>query len=134
MLDPRNIDLLERLGGVDGLLKGLGTSGTRGLGKKALMRSETLNASHPSNSRPSPGTAGQRHDREVPGIVVTGPEGGVGGNHDDEDNSIYDVTIDIRRQVYGHNVLPRRISKSLLALMWMALKDKVLVSRLLSTA
>ena len=32
-----------------------------------------------------------------------------------------------RTDVYGHNVLPARKSKSLLLLMWLALKDKVLV-------
>ena len=119
LLDPKNIDLLESLGGVRALLKGLGTSGSTGLGEKALTPP-------PTDSRPG---AGQRHDREVPGIVVTGPEGGVGGKQDDEDardNSIYAATLDERRQVYGHNFLPRRVSKSLLALMWMALKDKVL--------
>ena len=125
LLDPKNIDLLESLGGVRALLKGLGTNGSRGLGEKALIQPESFKA---TDSRPG---AGQRHDREVPGIVVTGPEGGVGGKQDDEDaqdNSIYTATLDERRQVYGHNFLPRRVSKSLLTLMWMALKDKVLAS------
>ena len=134
MLDPKNIDMLENLGGAKGLLKGLGTSRTNGLGKKALMRRESFKASDASDGRPGPGIAGQRHDRgaaEVPGIVVTSPGGGVGGKSDDEHDEgdpVYAATLDERRQVYGHNVLPRKASKSLLMLMWMALKDKVLVS------
>lgn len=72
----------------------------------------------------------------MPGIVVTGPEDdGVGGkpdDEDDEDNPIFSATLDEQRRVYGQNVLPHRALKSLLALMWMALKDKVLVSVLCS--
>ena len=68
----------------------------------------------------------------MPGIVIMGPEddrvGGKPDDEDDEDNPIFSATIDERRKVYGHNVLPHRASMSLLALMWMALKDKVLVS------
>lgn len=72
----------------------------------------------------------------MPGIVITGPEddNSVGGKADDEDNKdnlIFSATLDERRKVYGHNVFPHRASKSLLALMWMALKDQVLVSYLL---
>lgn len=37
VLDLKNINLLESLGGVKGLFKGLGTSRTRGLGRRALM-------------------------------------------------------------------------------------------------
>ena len=68
----------------------------------------------------------------MPGIVVMGPEDdGVGGKPDDEDNEenpIFSATLDEQRRVYGQNVLPHRALKSLLALMWMALKYKVLVS------
>ena len=137
MLDPKKIDLLESLGGLKGLLKGLGMSRTRGLGRKVLMRSNSFKARATLDDRPGPGTAGasQRHGREeedVSGIVVMGPEeNGVGwkpNNEGDEDNPIFPATLDERRKVYGQNVLPHKPSKSLLALMWIALKDKVLVS------
>ena len=39
----------------------------------------------------------------------------------------YSATIEDRHRVYGQNVLPSRKTKSLLQLMWLALKDKVLV-------
>jgi len=131
MLDPKNLENLEKLGGVKGLLKGLGTNRTRGLGRKALIR----NAS--SDGRPGAGQgASQRHDREdggaVPGIVVTPPDelkNSGKGDDDDEDNDdpAFSASLQDRRRVYGPNVLPHRATKSLLALMWLALKDKVLV-------
>ena len=42
MLDPKNIKLLESLGGMKGLLKGLGMSQMRELGRKALMWSNSF--------------------------------------------------------------------------------------------
>ena len=69
MLDPKDLEL-EALGGINALLKGLGTNPTRRLGSKALMGSD---------GRPGPGEGvSQRHDREeqnpLPGIVVTAPD------------------------------------------------------------
>ena len=127
MLDPKDLEVLEALGGINALLKGLGTNPTRGLGSKALMGSD---------GRPGPGEGvSQRHDREeqnpLPGIVVTAPDNLESEKeHDDDEDSddiVFSATLDQRRQVYGHNVLPHRVTKSLLALMWLALKDKVLV-------
>ena len=101
------------------------------------MRSNSFKAHTTLDDRPGPGTAGasQRHGREeedVSGIVVTSPEeNGVGwkpNNEGDKDNPIFPATLDERRKVYGQNVLPHKPLKSLLALMWIALKDKVLVS------
>jgi len=40
---------------------------------------------------------------------------------------IYTASMEDRRRVYGENVLPSKPSKTLLVLMWLALKDKVLV-------
>ena len=105
------------------------------------------------DGRPGTGTSGagdgasQRHDRPgggteteaVPGIVVTGDDGQAeeakmedleaGENIDDNGgvNNAYCATIEDRHRVYGQNVLPSRKTKSLLQLMWLALKDKVLV-------
>lgn len=83
-----------------------------------LMRSDSFKASAALDIRPGPGT----------GAVVKGPEDdGVGGKPDDvdaDDNPIFSATLDGRRRVYGHDVFPHRASKSLLELMWMALKDK----------
>ncbi|TFK49949.1 calcium-translocating P-type ATPase [Heliocybe sulcata] len=45
----------------------------------------------------------------------------------DEKGPVYSAGMDERKRVYGANVLPHRASKSLLQLMWLALKDKVLI-------
>ncbi|KAG2147638.1 hypothetical protein DEU56DRAFT_730809 [Suillus clintonianus] len=112
LLDPKDLDALEALGGIDGLLDGLGTDPVRGL---------TVDGS--ANSRPGAGVgASQRHDRQP--LSVAAP-------HDHVDGDIagdpYTASMQERQRVFGENVLPQRASKSLLALMWLALKDKVLV-------
>ena len=125
MLDPKNLELLKSLGGTPGLLRGLGTNPTRGLGKQSLTRTTTVNA---GDGRP--GDAFQLHDPEpttyAPAIVLTAPEG-VGGNPLEGDGPAFSASLNERRKIYGENVLPHRACKSLLQLMWAALKDKVLV-------
>jgi Ca2+-transporting ATPase len=142
MLDPKNLELLESLGGTQGLIRGLGTNATRGLGKQSLMRTATVDAGdekNPGDGRPGAGGDGsQRHDPEkseatthAPAIVLTAPEGEGGspleGNDADEDGPAFTASLNERRKIYGRNVLPQRPSKTLLQLMWAALKDKVLV-------
>ncbi|KAI0787507.1 calcium-translocating P-type ATPase [Fomes fomentarius] len=155
LVDPKNLDLLKEMGGITGLMKGLGTHRKRGLSKKALGK--VADASHhgsfvsPSDKDGRPGAgddpgagagASQRHDRQpetaagdVPKLVLTGPGGEgvsiVGSASEDEPEAgggpTYDAALEERRRVFGANVLPVRPSKSLLQLMWLALKDKVLV-------
>ena len=66
------------------------------------------------------------------GIVMMGPEeNGVRwkpNNEGDKDNPIFPATLDKWMKVYGQNVLLHKPLKSLLVLMWIALKDKVLVN------
>ena len=73
----------------------------------------------------------------MPGIVLTTSDGEAGEAQveeadDEEDDKYeddaYNAPIEERERVYGKNVLPTRKTKSLLQLMWLALKDKVLVS------
>ncbi|OAX36045.1 calcium-translocating P-type ATPase, partial [Rhizopogon vinicolor AM-OR11-026] len=118
LLDPKNLDELEALGGVDALLDGLGTHRSRGV---------TIDSRGSSDGRPGAGVgASQRHNRmdEHPQstITVTARQDGV-----DERSDPHLAPLSERRRVFGENVLPQRASKSLLALMWLALKDKVLV-------
>jgi Ca2+-transporting ATPase len=145
LLDPKDFDALIQLGGVDGLLRGLGTHPTLGLRKKALSRSETYKTRQEAaaGSAEAGLSRGEKSDPNdgPPGIVVTSPAGDVAsggekdprGRHDfDEDGPAYTATLDRRRQVYGENILPQRRSKTLLQLMWLAFKDKVLVFMLFS--
>ncbi len=155
LVDPKNMDLLKEMGGVTGLLKGLGTSRKRGLGKKSLGPSAPVSQPQHGKShtgadedvRPTTGAgvgASQRHDRQpdttagdVPKLVLTGPGGEEGGGvplgesasdvGDIEEGPTFEASLEERRRVYGANILPTRKTKSLLQLMWLALKDKVLV-------
>ena len=88
LVDPKNLDDLEAIGGAEGLLHGLGVDGTRGLN---------------ADGTPSAG----------PGMM----------------DAQFKASLDDRKRVYGDNILPTKKTKSLLQLMWMAMKDKVLVSR-----
>lgn len=92
LVDPKSLDDLEKIGGIDGLLDGLGVNGKKGL---------------PSDEE--------------------GQIGGEGGG-----GLQWKASIEERRRVYGRNDLPDRKSKSLLLLMWLAFKDKVLVSQTLA--
>ncbi|KAF9234120.1 hypothetical protein BU15DRAFT_65976 [Melanogaster broomeanus] len=107
LLDPKNLDALRALGGVNSILDGLGTHPTRGL----LMGDPDRGDGHPSYGRPGAGEgASQRHDRNSKEAPVP-----------------FHASIEDRMRVFGENVLPQRSMRSLLGLMWLALKDKVLV-------
>lgn len=133
LLDPKNLNALEALGGVDGLLRGLGTSRDSGLSKQTA-KSSTTKSEHgagATDGRPGAGDgASHRHEpqkdaKTVPDIVLTEPSGQVKPpTHTD---APFTASSDDRRRVFGENVLPQRQSKSLLQLMFTALKDKVLV-------
>ena len=139
LVDPKNLETLESMGGVNALLRGLGTHPTQGLGTgsgpplthlaspDATLRSFTV--SHATDKEPP-----------KPDIMVTSPAGEPEGLQStaslgdgvptefQSSEEAYRASIEDRRRIFGRNVLPRRPTKSLLQLMWLALKDKVLVS------
>ncbi|KIJ66705.1 hypothetical protein HYDPIDRAFT_26133 [Hydnomerulius pinastri MD-312] len=135
LLDPKSLDALEALGGTDNVLKGLGTHPTRGL----LLGTPDHGGGHPSDGRPGAGAgASQRHDRspkatENPPIAMSiqdrhpHPTASAGGGDDGHGSDPSQASLDERKRVFGENILPQRPIKSLLSLMWLALKDKVLV-------
>lgn len=84
----KSIETLSSFGGIDGLLRGLGTDPKKGLDSSVLAASSGGNASDPTLA-----------------------------------------SADARKKTYGANVLPIRPPKSLFYLMYLALKDKVLVRR-----
>ena len=96
----KNLESLEAMGGVNGLLAGLGVDPTNGL------------------------TIGERKSGNDSDTVITTPTGGKA----ETEGAAYISTVGDRQRVYGCNALPVRRSKSLLELMWLALKDRVLVS------
>lgn len=156
LVDPKNMDRLCELGGVEGVINGLGTSRKRGLcglHAKDRERQATKKGGGEDERLSERGAgegAGQRHERsekeeigerilDASGRITASPpvspttiisptslavkEGQGNGGGDP-----YSATFADRQRVYGANVLPNRQSKSLLLLMWLALKDKVLVS------
>ena len=98
LVDPKSLHGLEKIGGIDGLLEGLGVDGTKGL----LAGGEEAQALQGQ----------ERGSSDVPRL--SGPQ--------------WSASMDARREVYGRNDLPERSSKSFFLFMWLAFKDKVLVS------
>ncbi|KAF8440336.1 Ca-transporting ATPase [Boletus edulis BED1] len=127
LLDPKDLDALQALGGTTGILNGLGTHPTRGL----LVD----HASHPSHL--SPGTregVSEGNDSHGHKSLSTPPDDPLlqssSTSHLDDMCKAPDphtASLADRKAVYGENVLPHRPTTSLLGLMWHALKDKVLV-------
>jgi len=92
LVDPKNLKALTNMGGIDGVLRGIGTDSRKGLSANLLKE---------DNLQPSP------HGTNI---------------------SPHDATVSDRRRVYGINYVPPRKSKTLLQLMWLAFKDKILVN------
>ncbi|KAH9168805.1 calcium-translocating P-type ATPase [Lactarius sanguifluus] len=138
LVDPKSLENLESLGGVEGLIRGLGTNRLRGLSTTLAPPSQlgspdpgAVNAVTPSGVEMTP---------PKPNIMITSPAGvpeglqstaslgGVGRPASLKySEGAYEATIRDRQRIYGRNILPQRPSKSLLLLMWLALQDKVIV-------
>jgi len=99
LVDSKNLETLESMGGTNYLLAGLGVDPTNGLTDGPTMA-----------VAPPPG------------------EGGEAGDKSPREGVAYTGSIEDRQRVYGFNTLPARKSKPLLELMWLAPKDKVLVN------
>jgi Ca2+-transporting ATPase len=108
LVDPKSLETLETLGGVNALLVGLGVDPTNGL---------SIGGNRPES-------------RDALAVVFTvpGDEKGEVGEKSTREGSAYAGTVEDRQRIYGSNVLPARKSKSLWGFMWLAFKDKVLVS------
>lgn len=101
LVDPKSLDDLEKIGGVQGLLNGLGVDPSRGL---------------PAESGSGSGGGGGAPRSSSDARAVDGGDG-----------PQWNASYEQRRKVYGRNDLPERKSRSIWELMWMAFKDKVLV-------
>ena len=123
LVDSKSLENLKSLGGVQGLLRGLGTNPLHGLSTKRTPPSQ-LGSPHPGsnmemsllNLATSP--AGLH---ESTASLGAGP--GVGRPA----LSAYEATVEDRQRIYGHNIPPQPPSKSLLRIMWFALQNKVIV-------
>ena len=127
LLDPKDLNSLEAIGGLDCLLAGLGADPMRGL----WVEGHGHRDGRSSDGRPGAGAgASQRHDRhsEVKQDSLETKVISVAGDDGENKRDPFRATLQERKRVYGENLLPHRQSKSLFRLMWLAFKDKVLVS------
>ena len=143
LVDPKSLEALEELGGVNALLRGLGTHPTHGLSTETETPPSHLASPDPAIQSFTVSHATEK-DVPKPGIMVTSPAGepqglqstvslgdGSGASLPAAAQSfegVYSTSVEDRQRIFGQNILPRRPIKSLLQLMWLALKDKVLVS------
>ncbi|KAF9484387.1 calcium-translocating P-type ATPase [Pholiota conissans] len=128
-LDPKNLSALTSFGGVKGLLRGLGVDPEHGL--SSLSSSAKAHATSHSQL-PEKDFAHRANSEDLPEIVLTEPGGKVASPTAADDGAAFHASLEDRRRIFGENVLPTRVSKTLLQLMWLALQDKVLI--LLSVA
>ncbi|KLO10815.1 calcium-translocating P-type ATPase [Schizopora paradoxa] len=122
LVDPKSVESLREMGGVRGVMRGLGVR--RGWG---------VDVGDSSSSSDSAGAPGDEKKKRTPEDYDEEDN----GDDDDSDSVNNNISSELppftpaslpdRQRVYGRNALPSRASKSLLQLMWLALKDKVLV-------
>ncbi|KAF9778981.1 hypothetical protein BJ322DRAFT_466634 [Thelephora terrestris] len=105
LVDLKDLDALETLGGIFGLLSGLGVNPRCGLPIGGNL--------------PRPG--------DPPAVITSDHPGGECQAPDQYsyEGPPFSGTIEDRRQVYGLNALPVRKSRSLVQLMWLALRHRV---------
>lgn len=102
LVDPKSLEALEAMGGIDGVIHGLGTDSVNGLSNIPIPAGASV------------------EDGPVRGLNNAGAEKQLGAQ--------YNASLAERERVYGRNFVPPKKPKSLFQLMWAAMKDKVLVS------
>ncbi|BFZ60118.1 plasma membrane calcium [Saitoella coloradoensis] len=129
LIDPKNLDVLRAMGGLEGLRRGLQTDLQGGLsvdevnvgGRVGLEECMKLGASSdvPGDIGNAPAivAAGnpQKSADDAPKRAPTVPHAEFEGGYLD------------RKRAFGINRLPEKKVKSIFALMWMALQDKILI-------
>ena len=141
LVDLKSLEVLESMGGVNTLLRGLGTHPTLGLSTESGSSPAHLASPGPTHQGFAVSHATDKDEcPSKPNIMITSPAGeprglqstvSLGGDVSAEfqcSEEAYRASIEDRQRIFGQNVLPQRPIKSLLQLMWLALKDKVLVS------
>ncbi|KAH9024005.1 Ca-transporting ATPase [Lactarius deliciosus] len=142
LVDPKSLKDLESLGGIEGLIRGLGTDRVRGLSSRLTQPwsrdPKIINAVIPGGVEMTSLTL----NITSPAGVLEGPQRTAtlrGGSSASDPTSLkfspraYEATIQDRQRIYGRYTLPQRPTKSILLFMWLALQDKVLVLLLIAT-
>ncbi|KAF9453412.1 hypothetical protein P691DRAFT_40984 [Macrolepiota fuliginosa MF-IS2] len=110
MLDPKTIEAPAAPTLMLSVLRGLGADPKRGLSADHLTGLDMVKS-----------TASARLESDPPTIVLTEPSGLIREPSSTKDPPTHYTTFE------GQDTWPHRPSKSLLALMWLAMKDKVLI-------
>ena len=139
LIVPKSLENLEKLGGVEGLLCGIGTNPLRGLSTKLTPPSQlgspdpgSINVVTPYGVGMMPimitSSANMPEERQYTARANrAGSPGARRPTSLDYSAGAYEATMEDRQRIYGQNVLPQHSSKSLRRLMWLALQDKVMV-------
>ena len=115
LLDLKDLGALEAIGGVESLLRGLGTHPTHGL----LIRAPDCGGGYPYNQRPR--TKGKRRlvEPHIPASIIC--------HHAGDRRDPYNATLQERKEVFGEDFFLPRVKKS-----WViTLMDKALASLVL---
>jgi len=140
LFNPRNLETLEVMGGVDAILRALGTHPTHGL--STILRppsylrppdpaSQDFRESHTAKEEPL-----MLNSVTLPAAVpqglqslasLAGRSGASLPTAFQGFQDVYRASIEDRKRIFGGNIIPQRTNKTLLQLIWLALKDKVLV-------
>ncbi|KAH9021976.1 calcium-translocating P-type ATPase [Lactarius hengduanensis] len=133
LVSPKSLENLERLGGVECLLRGLRTNRLRGLSTKytnPLSRDPwTITAVTPDGVEIKPNMI---VPEGLEGIASLAGYSNVGRPASSNSAGAHEATIEDRQRIYGHNIPPQRPTKGLLLLMWLAIQDKLLVLLLIA--
>ncbi|GAB1319894.1 plasma membrane calcium [Madurella fahalii] len=123
LIEPKSVAILQQLGGLSGLERGLRTNCRAGLSIDEARLSGTVTFRE-ALSGPSHRSESNRYADALTPRATPIPFPFLGAKPDDHYAD--------RRRVFGENRLPERKSKTFLALAWIALQDRVLI--LLSVA
>jgi len=112
LLDSKDLSALEAIGGVESLLRGLGTHPTRGL----LIRTLDCGSGYSCSQRPSTKGKGRLVEPHTHTSIVC--------DHAGDRRDPYNATLQERKQIFGENFFLPRVKKS----WFITLMDKALVS------
>jgi len=135
LLDLKDLAALEAIGGIESLLRGLGTHPIQGL----ITRASDHEHDHPSEGRLSAGIGSSRRHRRHPKTKQTSDEPNrllvepcpptpITCNHGCGGCNPYYATLQDRKRVFGTNFLQQHAHKSWLGSMCYRLLYKALVS------
>jgi len=136
LFNLRNLETLEVMGGVDAILRALGAHPTHGL--RTMLGPPSYHGPPDPASRifRESYTAEMLNTVTPPAAVPQGLQslaslaGSSGASLPTAFQGFQDVyraSIEDRKRIFGRNIIPQCRNKTLLQLMWLALKDKVLV-------